>query len=357
MKKIMVGMLAIILVIVMLMGCSMQPSLPVDEEKDSSQASTTAQIGTGEAGVQADDGNDAASDEAPVIALTMPSLTDLWWISIQVGVKEKCEEIGAVYMENDAKNDINKQIEAIENYTNQGVDGIIIGCVEPTGVEAAVLAAKDAGIPVISVATPLENDSTNITLSESEMGTACGEMAAEFIKEQYGDKPVEVAILDNPALPTVIERADSMVAVLEKEVPNAKVVARQRAFDVASGLEAGENILQANPDVKIVLGINDGGVLGFSKALVAAGQTGEDVGCFGISTADEFMIEMSDPNSILRGTLDLYPRNIGAMAVTSCIELKAGEELPKVQNNTLVKVWQKDAAAWIEENGLDSEKS
>ena len=300
--------------------------------------------------------NIEAAADAPVIALTMPSLTDLWWISIQKGVKARCEEIGAVYMENDAKNDVAKQMQAIETYIVQGVDGLIIGCVEPAAIETVVADARRAGIPVVTVATPLASNNTNVTISEREMGVSCGEMAAEFIKEQYGNEKVEVAILDNPKLPTVIERADSMVEILNKEVPNAEIVARQTAYDVATGLEMGEAILQAHPNVKIVLGINDGGVLGFSKAMVAAGITGDDVGGFGISTADEYMIEMAKPGSILRGTLDLYPHNIGAIAVDSCIKINKGEELPKVQNNPLIKVWQKDAAAWIEKNGLDADK-
>lgn len=292
-----------------------------------------------------------APERKMVIALTMPDLTNLWWISIEQGVRAECEKIGAQFMPHDAKGDVSKQVSAIENFIAQKVDGIIIGAAEPNAIEDAAKAAKDAGIAVITVSTPLNNDQTNITVSEREMGLGCGEMAAEWIKKVHGDKPVEVAILDYPTLPSVIERADSIAEVLNKEVPNAKVVARQSAATVAEGLQAGETILQAHPDVKVVCAINDGGALGFAKALAAAGKAGDDVGCFGISTADEFMLEMANPDTVLRGTLDLYPLNLGSMAVQSVIKIKNGEEVPKVQNTPLVKVWQSDAEKWLKDNG------
>ena len=87
----------------------------------------------------------------------------------------------------------------------------------------------------------------------------------------------EVAIIDEPEVTSVQDRVKGFKDALADTCPNVKVVQdvdgggeRARASSVT------EDLLQSHPNLKGIFGINDDSALGASKAVIAAGKSGQD---------------------------------------------------------------------------------
>jgi len=269
-------------------------------------------------------GDSKDSDEI-VIGVTMYDYADIFFLECVQTLEAEAAKLGNVQLiMHDAKTNVNEQTNAIENFIQQGVDAIIISPVEIVASDLAVKKARDAGIPVVGIADPLDNVSCLVTISETLIGTQCGEMAAEWLNNTFGGDPVDVAVIDYPNFPNCIERADAMVAATQKGYPNINVVFRQAADLPEDGMREGEVMLQANPDIKLVISIIDGATIGVSNAFKAAGKTGDDIGMFTIGASPHLLDEMNKSDSIIRGTVDLNAPGISIRALDEAIKLATG---------------------------------
>jgi ribose transport system substrate-binding protein len=53
-----------------------------------------------------------------------------------------------------------------------------------------------------------------------------------------------------------------------------------------------ESMLQAHPNIKAFLGVNDGGILGACEVLEARGVSPDDYGCFGMDAIEEALTKI-----------------------------------------------------------------
>ena len=93
-------------------------------------------------------------------------------------IKESAKDCGVNLLTNDANYDQNLQNQAVEQWILQGVDGVIICPCDCYGVQGALDALKEAGIPVIVFNPALAGEFDSVCMSE-----CCeqGEMAAQLL--------------------------------------------------------------------------------------------------------------------------------------------------------------------------------
>lgn len=96
--------------------------------------------------------------------------------------------------------------------------------------------------------------------------------------------------------------------------PNAKIIAEPDAHTRELGLNAIETLLQSNPDLNVVLGINDDSVLGAYQAMMSAGKDGKDVILVGFDAIEEALLKIKE-GGIYRGTIDIAPFESGKVIV------------------------------------------
>ena len=104
-------------------------------------------------------GQQDGGDDQLRIVYSQIDLVNQFFISRLEGAKAKCEELGIKLIVDDAQCDVSKQVSSIENYIAQGVNGIIMICVDTAAMTDVVAQATAAGIPVISVITLVEGSS------------------------------------------------------------------------------------------------------------------------------------------------------------------------------------------------------
>ncbi len=223
------------------------------------------------------------------IGMTVQSLSNPTWAGYCQAIEKKVKEQGGRINYVACDSNVGKQVTQIENFISSGVDVIIIHPADPRGVEFALKQARENGIKVIAWDDNLENADLAWLIDNHELGYTIGEHAAKWINEKL-DGNAEVAILNYPQLPILLDRGNGIVDAITELAPQAKIVAQSSAIDTKEGIEKMETIFQSNPNVKVVCSIGGGGSVGANEAAKAAGKVTYD---FGIFAADATQPELS----------------------------------------------------------------
>lgn len=253
--------------------------------------------------------SDGGENEKLRVGYVTMDITSPYFISMIDGMKEQAEELGIELSVHDGKYEAQPQIDAMETLITQQVDVIILSANDTEALQPMVDKAKEAGIKVVAANVEMENVDAFVSLDEYEYGFMGGEIAGKYIAENM-DGEAEVAVLTFSQIPAVLNRSKGLIEGIQKHAPNAKVVAEVDANDRESGMTAAENILQANPNVNIVVGVSDDAVLGAYEAFMAANRTGDDVCLVGLDAVEEALEKVND-DTIFRGTVDIAPFESG----------------------------------------------
>jgi ABC-type sugar transport system substrate-binding protein len=276
-----------------------------------------------------------AKDKAKV-GFLVHDLTNPFWNTQARGAKEKAEELGIELVVLDAQVDPAREIDAWENWITEGVDGIMISCVDEEASKAYAKRAQEKGIYVVAAVHPLEGADASLQNDEYKYGFIAGEEAGRWINEKLGGE-AEFPILSADVTAFVIPRSDGIRDGVLSVAPKAKLVARQDAFQTETGMTITESILQAHPNVKLICGMNDSGALGAYEAVRAAGKDSDDFFISGTDATTEACKRIKE-GGIFRATVDMAPYNSGKREVEMIYNMINGVEFEHHQkiNNVLV---------------------
>lgn len=193
---------------------------------------------------------------------------------IEAGVKQIADQCKIEVVTADPRVDATKQVSDIESMVSGGVDSVAIYSVDPTAVLTAVDAAKAAGVKVIAAVSVFEGSDVSVGISDHDFGYAQGVLAGPVLQERKpGQATYKVAVLNADSLgPNLLDRKQGLLDGLKTTVTNFEVVADVEAWAEDTALSAVETILQANPDLDLILTVNDPGSLGAASAVEAAGK-------------------------------------------------------------------------------------
>lgn len=242
-----------------------------------------------------------------------------YFVKLVEGMEEKAEELGINLSIHDGKNQTEPQIKAMETLITQKVDAIILSANDSEALTSLIAEAKEAGIAVIAANAEVKGPDAYIGSKEYNNGFLAGEIAGEYIRDNL-DGQSQVAILKFGAIPAALERTRGQREGLLSIAPNAKIVEEVEASTRERGLKAVETLLQSNPDLNAVIGINDNAVLGAYEAMKAAGKDGEEIVLVGFDAIEEALLKIKE-GGIYRGTLDLSPYESGKVIIETAIKV------------------------------------
>ena len=166
----------------------------------------------------------------------------------------------------------------MENFVQEGVDGILLFPGSPTGYDAGIDAAANANIPVL--VDVIDMPGTKITgfagNPQFAMNRATGKMCGEYIVNNWPeDKEVNVLTVNIPAFPNLNGRTDGfLIGLLEGGVDFNWLAEVDGQGNLTTALDVSTNAFTANPEINVGFGINDDSMFG---AYQAAEQQGLDV--------------------------------------------------------------------------------
>lgn len=263
------------------------------------------------------------------IGVSMSTTQNLFYSKMAQIIEDYCKEKGVECMVSDENSDVSKQISSFENFIASGCTAIIAVAFDPDGITDVVKQAEDAGVFVMTYDGIVDGAGGSLNLDNYVYGYQTGEMAADWINSNEtlkNQEVVEVGIFDYPDIPSIIDRAQGINDALAEKAPNAKVVAQQKAGVGDEGNVQAENFLAAHPNIQVICGINDTGVLGAYEVFNSQGLLGDNVGFFGADGDPQALQLIADGTSyrgtVMSGAYDSLPG-----AIDICIAASSGEEV------------------------------
>ncbi|WP_215112507.1 MULTISPECIES: ribose ABC transporter substrate-binding protein RbsB [unclassified Exiguobacterium] len=251
------------------------------------------------------------------IGLSISTLNNPFFVALKEGAEEQANEMDATLTVADAQNDAAKQVNDVEDMIQKGMDLILINPTDSEAVGAAVQAANDAGIPVITVDRNAETG--DVVAHVASDNVAGGQLAGDYMVELVGEGQKVVELEGVPGASATRDRGQGFNEAIDGKL---EVVAKQSAnFDRAEGLTVMENILQDNKDIVAVFAHNDEMALGAVQALEAAGMS--DVKVIGFDATDDAVKAVE--GGTMAATVAQKPAEIGKLGVEAAITHLKGE--------------------------------
>jgi fructose transport system substrate-binding protein len=269
----------------------------------------------------------APSFAADIVGLITKTENNPFFVKMREGAQAKAKELGLELRSFAGKydGDNDSQVAAIESLISAGAKGFAIVPSDSTAIVPTIKKARDAGLLVIVLDTPLDPiDAADATFATDNF--KAGQLIGSWAKGTLGDKAkdAKIAFLDlSTNQPTVdYLRDQGFMKGFGIDIKDPKRYGdeddkRICGHDVTGGNEEGgrkamENLLQKCPDVNVMYTINEPAAAGGYEAIKAAGMEGKvlvvsiDGGCPGVKNVQA---------GVIGATSQQYPHKMASMAL------------------------------------------
>jgi fructose transport system substrate-binding protein len=267
--------------------------------------------------------------------------TNPFFVKMREGASAKAAELGIDLKAYAGKDDGDNegQVAAIETCIADGAKGILITPSDTKAIVPSIKKARDAGILVIALDTPLEPiDAADMTMATDNF--QAGFLIGAYAKAKLGDaaKDAKIGFLDINSKQVTVDvlRDQGFMKGFGIDVKDPNVIGdeddpRIVGHDYTNGNPEGgrkamENLLQINPDINVIHTINEPAAAGAYEALKAVGKEGQvlimsvDGGCPGVKDVAA---------GIIGGTSQQYPLLMASMGVEAIKKFAETGEKPK----------------------------
>lgn len=245
-----------------------------------------------------DSGDGESSEEGKSsdikIGFVVSDMSDAFFAHLVQNMEAYAKEKGVTFTAKECP-EIGDKITGIENFVEGGCDTIICHVTDADALKDAAVSAEEAGVHFVSYDSDIEGTSAFIGIDNYEYGYAIGKNAADWINENFDkSETVKVGVCNYPDYPFLVTREEGILAALKELSPNAEVVVSAKAGYTPEGVDVGDAWVQSNPDLNVVVGINDAGVLGVYETFNAAGIKGDKLGMFGGDAVDDALAALKE---------------------------------------------------------------
>ncbi|HJT12771.1 MAG TPA: sugar ABC transporter substrate-binding protein, partial [Dongiaceae bacterium] len=283
----------------------------------------------------------AGAQDKVIVGLITKTNTNPFFAKMKEGAEAEAKELGLELQSFAGKydGDNETQVAAIENLIAAGAKGILITAADTKAIVPSVEKARQAGILVIALDTPLEPigaaDATFAT-DNFKAGELIGAWAAKTLGD--GAKDARIAFVDAiQSQPTVdMLRDQGFMKGFGIDIKDPKrygdeddprIVGHQWGAGAEEGGRTGmENLLQKDPTVNVVYTINEPTAAGAHEALKAIGRdkdvlmTSVDGGCPGVQNVKA---------GVIGATAQQYPLLMASMGVEAIVEYAKSGKKPE----------------------------
>ncbi|UYG03610.1 sugar ABC transporter substrate-binding protein [Halomonas sp. LR3S48] len=279
-----------------------------------------------------------------LVGLITKTNTNPFFVKMREGAQAQADTLGAELRtfagRFDGDND--SQVQAIENLVSAGAQGILITPNDPVAIVPTIERARQAGVMVIALDTPLNpTDAADATLATDNF--KAGELIGQWARTRMGDEAdnARIALLDLSSSEITVDVARNQGFLqgfgIDLNDPNdigdeddPRIVGN----DVTQGSEEGgrramENLLQKDPGINLVYTINEPAAAGAYEALKAAGRENAvtivsvDGGCPGVRNVAD---------GVIGATSMQFPLRMASMGVETIVNYARTGERPQASD-------------------------
>ncbi|MBM3605977.1 MAG: sugar ABC transporter substrate-binding protein [Alphaproteobacteria bacterium] len=264
-----------------------------------------------------------------------------FFVKMKEGATAKAAELGVELMTFAGKidGDHEAQQQAVESCIAAGVKGILITASDTKAIVDSLGQARDAGILVIALDTPLDPiDAADATFATDnrEAGRLIGAWAAGRMGDAAADAKIAMLDLSASAPSVDVLRDQGFLEGFGIDVKDENLIgdeddARIVGHEVTSGNEEGgrqamEALLQKDPGINLVYTINEPAAAGAYEALKSFGKENDvlivsvDGGCPGVQNVAD---------GVIGATAQQYPLLMASMGIEAIAAFAADGTKPE----------------------------
>lgn len=273
----------------------------------SSTTSTSAEAPTTKAAeaeapvddTKADAGETSAEGGADVSGLTVtfiPKLTgNAFFESANNGAQEYSKDWGfTVDYQGSPNAAVADQVQVINNAVTSGTDAICVSSVDATGLDSALKEASDAGVTVVTWDSDVSDSVRSLMVSQGtpdQLGKMLVDMGASSLTNRGKDPKADtIKYCWHYSQATVADQNSWQVAgeaYIKENFPNWENVAPDNYYseqDAEKAVSIGSSILEANPDIDLIICNDSTALPGQCKAAQNKGLTQDDITITGFAS-------------------------------------------------------------------------
>ena len=266
--------------------------------------------------------------------------TNPFFVKMKEGAEAKAGELGVTLKSYAGKvdGDHESQVAAIEACIADGAKGILLTASDTKAIVDSVKAARDAGLLVIALDTPLDPvDAADATFATDNF--RAGLLIGQWAKASLGDAAAtaKIAMLDLAiAQPSVdVMRDQGFLQGFGVELGDAnkwgdetdpRIVGNEvTSGNEEGGLKAMESLLAKDPEINVVYTINEPAAAGAYEALKAVGREKDvlivsvDGGCPGVANVKD---------GVIGATSQQYPLLMASLGIEAIAKFAADGSKP-----------------------------
>ena len=235
------------------------------------------------------------------------------------GIKEVVEANGDILITRDPAQDQEKQNEQIYQMIEEGVVAIFLNPVDWKKVKPALIACKEANIPVFNVDTEVFDKEYAVSIIASDNYNAGVQYAKDMMSKLDS---ADIVILDHPIINSIIQRVQGFKDTI-RDNPNYRVVVQKSGgAELEIAMEVMNEIIDSGVSFDVVFGGNDPTALGALAALESRHMRG-DILFYGVDGSPDGKMMIKE--GYLEGTSAQYPREMGKIAAEVAYAYLNGE--------------------------------
>ena len=268
------------------------------------------------------------------IAVIPKGTSHEFWKSIHAGSIKAAREFSSQGTEVEViwkgplrEDDREQQIQVVEGFTSQGVNGIVLAPLDNRALVRPVEEAKSAGVPTVIIDSALDSNSiVSFVATDNRKG---GILAADRLGELLGGKGKVILLRYAEGSASTQDREDGFLQEIKQKYPNIELLSTDQYAGATrdTAKRASENLLNRfGDDVQGIFCPNESTTAGMLSALQDAGKAGK-VMFVGFDTSQSFIDAMRAKQ--LHGIVVQNPFNMGYLGVRTMVDSSQGKTVEK----------------------------
>ena len=248
----------------------------------------------------------------------------------EIGMRDAAKKLNVELLTGSATGALDKESNLVDTYAGRNVGAIVVSPINPKGSVSSLKRASDKGVKIITYnnALPEPFVSGGLQSDDVALGTSTGEAASKFINAKLGGK-ANVAILQYVAQSADVGKLRPSGFKAEmKKLPGVKVVSEQDAWLAPDAERVVTSLLNANPNINVIWGANEGATVGAVTAVKNARKEGK-VFVFGTDISEQLANFLMSNDNVLQAVTGQKPYEMGYGSIEAAVKVLDGQKIEK----------------------------
>ncbi|MCK4958628.1 MAG: substrate-binding domain-containing protein, partial [Planctomycetes bacterium] len=262
------------------------------------------------------------------IAVIPKGTTHIYWQSVKAGAEAAGKEnnVKILWSGPELETDRERQIQIIEDFMVQNVDGIVLAPLDSKAIVPSVEKISNSGIPCVIIDSGVDTENyLCFAATDNYMG---GVLAARRMGKILDEKGNVIVVKYQPGSDSTTKRENGFIDTIGKEFPGITIVdAQYGQGTVEMAIQATEDMLTKNKDIDGLYACNASTAVGAMQAIDSQQLSGK-IKMVGFDAEDALI------KGLEGGTIDALivqdPFRMGHLGVTTILDKLAGKPVTKL---------------------------